>query len=374
MENNYEGELKIEEEGNEKYYQDDLNQNNKDFVNQEDDENEQAEETEEDDDRLTYTLITLDLGNLIHIFEDNNISFVDMLLLSKEDLIELQLEIFQRNRILNFTRLFTKYAKNYSIREISDFFSFNKQFIFNSTIYDKVITNNINAYQNDMNDTNYNNTLNQEMNNTNSSQNINQRQYTNNYLSQSMHNNPNNSNVRLNNQTTFSKMKEPQIQYQKINGGAKKNKNLSSKNNNNNDEVNQDNNFHNKLLDFIRKRKGSKYQNNNQNLSKVNNNSKNNKNELKKKEEYQKVIEKIEILESNELNYQLYTKLNLIKNYINNRGDKINIEDIININNDIDSMIKTVANELNNLNNKNEIGLNNNEGFKKNKIKVVKKQ
>ena len=35
----------------------------------------------EDDDRLTYTLITLDLGDLIHIFEENNISFVDMLLL-----------------------------------------------------------------------------------------------------------------------------------------------------------------------------------------------------------------------------------------------------------------------------------------------------
>ena len=112
----------------------DDNKNNNDFIqNQEEIDNEQNEEVEaegegeDDDDRLTYTLITLDLGNLIHIFEDNNISFVDMLLLTKEDLIELQLEIFQRNRILNFSKLFTKYAKNYSIQEISDFFTFNKQ-------------------------------------------------------------------------------------------------------------------------------------------------------------------------------------------------------------------------------------------------------
>ena len=120
-----------------------------------------------------------------------------MLLLSKEDLIELQLEIFQRNRILNFSKLFTKYAKNYSIREISDFFTFNKQFIFNSTIYDKVVTNNINLYQNDINDSNYNidnnynyEQLNQDTNFLNSNQNFNEK--PNNYLSQSITNNQNN--------------------------------------------------------------------------------------------------------------------------------------------------------------------------------------
>ena len=102
----------------------------------------EIEDDEEEDDRLTYTLITLDLGNLIHIFEENNISFIDMLLLTKDDLKELQLELYQRNRIFNFSALFNKYAKNYSIGEISDFFSFNKQFIFNSSIYDKVTNNN----------------------------------------------------------------------------------------------------------------------------------------------------------------------------------------------------------------------------------------
>ena len=124
MEKNNEGEMKNEEEENEEEFQEEVNQNDV----QEEVENEQVDDGEEDDDRLTYTLITLDLGNLIHIFEDNNISFVYMLLLSKDDLIELQLEIFQRNSILNFSKLFTKYAKNYSISEISDFFTFNKKF------------------------------------------------------------------------------------------------------------------------------------------------------------------------------------------------------------------------------------------------------
>ena len=71
----------------------------------------------EDDDRLIYTLITLDLGDLIHIFEENNISFVDMLFLTKEDLKELQLKLYQRNRIHNFSTLFNKYAKNYSLEK-----------------------------------------------------------------------------------------------------------------------------------------------------------------------------------------------------------------------------------------------------------------
>ena len=111
------------------------------------------ENSNEEDDRLSYTLLTLGLENLIHIFEENNISFVDLLLLSKDDLIELQLEMYQRNRIFYFSKLFTKYGKSYSINEISDFFSFNKQFIFNSVIFDRISTLN-----NDMGEEYQNNT------------------------------------------------------------------------------------------------------------------------------------------------------------------------------------------------------------------------
>ena len=374
MENNYEKEIKNEEENNDEDFQDELNQNNKDYLNQEGLENDQVEEGEEDDDRLTYTLITLDLGNLIHIFEDNNISFVDMLLLSKEDLIELQLEIFQRNRILNFSKLFTKYAKNYSIREISDFFTFNKQFIFNSSIYDKVFNNSMNTYNNEIDNTNYNldnnnyDQINQEINyiNTNINPNINDNQNPNNNLmARSMQNNP--TNIKVNNQAIFNKINNCKNKSQNINGCMKKNKNNSTKNNKAYNNLNQDNNFHNKNLDLIKNRKTPKLN------KKNNNNSKkaNNQNELKRNEEYQKIIEKIGLLENSEMNYDLYTKLNLIKNYISNKGDKITLEDIRSINNDLDSMNETM--NLN-LNNKNEMGLNNSEVNKnRNKIKVAKK-
>ena len=55
-----------------------MNENEKENMFEEQNNNE-----DDEDDRLTYTLITLDLGELIHIFEENNISFVDMLLLTK---------------------------------------------------------------------------------------------------------------------------------------------------------------------------------------------------------------------------------------------------------------------------------------------------
>ena len=358
-----------------------LNQNNKDYINQEVLDNEQVEEGEDDDDRLTYTLITLDLGNLIHIFEDNNISFVDMLLLSKEDLIELQLEIFQRNRILNFSKLFTKYAKNYSIREISDFFTFNKQFIFNSSIYDKVLTNNMNIYQNDMNNSNFN--INNNNNNNDRKKEMPYLADNNNinFISQTISNNIldiNDSKTKLNNQTISQKLKEPNNKSQNINGGTRRNK---TSNIPNIEEI-QDS-FQNKLYEFIKKNKPQNYQiydNINKNIAKGNKNEKNIYNEINKNEEYEKIIEKIGMLESYEMNYDFYTRLNLIKNYINNKGDKITIEDIKNINNDIDPMIEIMKNQVGK---KSEIipkslqyyNLNNNESNKrKNRIKVIMKK
>lgn len=98
------------------------------------------------DPRLSYTLITLGLEELVHLFQENNITFIDMLLLSKDDLKEFQLEMFQRNRIWNFINSFNKYGKNYSLSEVTDFFNFNKQFIFNLQVFEKIDTlpNNIN--------------------------------------------------------------------------------------------------------------------------------------------------------------------------------------------------------------------------------------
>ena len=373
MEQNYNNEIISNK--NEQDYQEENKNTNEYLTNQEEINNEQIEEAEsegeDDDDRLTYTLITLDLGNLIHIFEDNNISFVDMLLLTKEDLIELQLEIFQRNRIINFSKLFTKYAKNYSIQEISDFFTFNKQFIFNPIIYDKVSSSNINNdFQNELNNTNINN---DNMNNLAYESNNPETNYIN-----TEPNNRNNNTISANNpnfifnQSTTNKnyqnrmknsnpilrpkLKEQQILPQNINGAfnskiqnkfppQKINTKKNSSMNNNNNEV-QDF-FHEKIMNIVEKKKIEKPKIN-KNI--IINKGKMNRKEINKNEEFQKIIEKIGILESSEMNYDLYTKLNLIKNYINMKGDKMTSEDLINISNDINSMINSISNKNNNNN------------------------
>ena len=373
MEQNYNNEIISNK--NEQDFQEENKNTNEYITNQEEMNNEQIEEAEsdgeDDDDRLTYTLITLDLGNLIHIFEDNNISFVDMLLLTKEDLIELQLEIFQRNRIINFSKLFTKYAKNYSIQEISDFFTFNKQFIFNPIIYDKVSSSNINNdFQNELNNTNINN---DNMNNLAYESNNPETNYIN-----TEPNNRNNNTISANNpnfifnQSTTNKnyqnrmknsnpilrpkLKEQQILPQNINGAfnskipnkfppQKINTKKNSSMNNNNNEV-QDF-FHEKIMNIVEKKKIEKPKIN-KNI--IINKGKMNRKEINKNEEFQKIIEKIGILESSEMNYDLYTKLNLIKNYINMKGDKMTSEDLINISNDINSMINSISNKNNNNN------------------------
>ena len=122
-----------------------LNENNKNLNKNSNENNKNSNENnyENDDDRLIYVLITLGLENLIKLFEEKKITFIDFLLLSKEDLKELELTLFQRNRIFNFIKFYCKFAKNYSIAEIYDFFLENKQFIFNSVIYDNILKNNI---------------------------------------------------------------------------------------------------------------------------------------------------------------------------------------------------------------------------------------
>ena len=215
--------------------------------------------------------------------------------------------------------------------------------------------------------------MNPDINNSNSNQNLNENM-NNNYISQSMiNNNDINNNNNLKWKYESVQVKSNNKPYN-INGGAKKNKNMNE-NLANNNNINNENNLNqdnpqNKIMDLIIKRKAPKYQNNptqkNQNLIKGKNEKVTDRND-----EYQKLIEKIGLLESYEMNYDLYSRLNLIKNYINNKGNKITLEDITNINNDIDPIIKIMNN---NLNNKNDFNLINNEENKKsNRIKVIKK-
>ncbi len=75
------------------------------------------------DPRLELTLNYLDINSTLPTFISNNISFNDLLLLSKKDLIELGFSLVERNRILHFSQEYKKYGKKYNIQEINIFFN-----------------------------------------------------------------------------------------------------------------------------------------------------------------------------------------------------------------------------------------------------------
>ena len=101
------------------------------------------------DPRLKLTFTYLDIESILPIFINNNITFNDLLLLSRSDLIELGLSMIERNRILHFSQQFIKYGKAYTINEISSFFEENKN-VYCNTISNTSnnINNNINIYSN----------------------------------------------------------------------------------------------------------------------------------------------------------------------------------------------------------------------------------
>jgi hypothetical protein len=103
------------------------------------------------DPRIELVFKYLSIEKNLPIFINNNINFTDLLVLSRNDLIDLGLSMIDRNRILYFSQQFLKYAKNYSIKEINSFFQENKN------LYDNTISNNTNRDKNINNSNNSNN-------------------------------------------------------------------------------------------------------------------------------------------------------------------------------------------------------------------------
>ena len=105
-------------------------QENKDIINNQNisnnDENNININLEYEDIRLNYVMEKLGLESLISIFEQYHMSFNDILFLTQEDLDELGLKIFQKNRLIAFIQEYSSIAKNYSLEEIKTFFEENK--------------------------------------------------------------------------------------------------------------------------------------------------------------------------------------------------------------------------------------------------------
>jgi hypothetical protein len=122
-----EGELKINKnENNEKENNQGINDYQKESINNENDFNNNLNESE--DIRLNFVMQKLGLESLIHIFKNYHMSFNDLLFLTKDDLNELGLKIFQKNRLLSFIEEYSSKAKNYSLEEIQAFFEENNIF------------------------------------------------------------------------------------------------------------------------------------------------------------------------------------------------------------------------------------------------------
>ena len=132
--NNYDNnqENNILEDENKKNIIENINNNNFEQTSDINKENNNINENYEYQDfRLNYVMTKLGLESLIPVFEQYHMSFNDILFLSKEDLEEIGLKIFQKNRLISFIEEYSAQAKNYSLEEIETFFEENK--IFNIT-------------------------------------------------------------------------------------------------------------------------------------------------------------------------------------------------------------------------------------------------
>jgi hypothetical protein len=88
------------------------------------------------DPRIITTLTKLNIEKIIPIIINNNITFNDLLILTRKNLIDLGFPMLERNRILSFSQKFIKFTNNYTLEEINSFFQKYKN------LYDKSIINN----------------------------------------------------------------------------------------------------------------------------------------------------------------------------------------------------------------------------------------
>ena len=327
------------------------NINKKDLSNKFNDENKKSiNELSNEDDRLIYVLITLGLGNLINIFNAKNLSFTDLLLLSKESLKDFGLEMYQRNRIYNFSTSYNRNAKTYSIKEISDFFNSNKQFLFSPSIFNKLIKVNKSHNENDSNLDNINN--------------IKIYENENKYFSDDE--NQNNKDIETNRLRNSKKyfgsrgksykagkifkkyllIKKGVDEFlNKLNKQKEDTENMSYKYNafikriNLNDNYNSMNNNDKSSTKKIFNSYNINDDNDDLFLNNLNDNLNMQKNE---NVEYNKLLEKIEKLEQMKMEKNTYEHLNQIKNYIHEKDINLNIDEILSLGNELDKMMEII--------------------------------
>ena len=283
----------------------DINNNNIKSINKENNE----------DDRLMYILITLGLGSLIQTFNDKNISFTDLLLLSKE----------------------------------SEFFSSNKQFLFSPTIYNKMMQLNKSSSKG----------INKSVKNRYYE---NENKYfsdgENNYTSKRTKNknynfSPGSKSYKAS--KIFKKYllikKGVDAFLNKLNKQKEDTENISYKFNNVIKRINNPiDNFEKNQTKKIKTFNNYNINDDNEDLILIpeekalkNNLNKNLDEEKVRNDEYNKLIEKLNKLEQMKIDENSYENLNQIKNYINEKGKNFSVEEIISLQKEIEKIAGIIS-------------------------------
>ena len=123
------------------------------------------------DEKVKYILTALELESIIDKFSSNYICFNDLFLLRRQDLLEMNVPIGKRNRLLHFLEKYKNFAVNYDFDEIKNYLYKYKNIYKNNLFIDKdtnpninTISNNITNIKNDDNDIDNNNDLNNSKN------------------------------------------------------------------------------------------------------------------------------------------------------------------------------------------------------------------
>ena len=312
-------------------------------------------ELSDEDDRLLYVLITLGLGQIFHIFNEKNLSFTDLLLLSKESLKEFGLEMYQRNRIYNFSTSFNRNAKTYSIKEISDFFTENKQFLFSPSIYNKLM-----QVKNNLDYNSIKNSKIKKFSNENKyfsddeDKFYNKERYNRDMLTNRIKNRKSSLGTGAKSYKASKIFKKYLLIKKgvdeflnKLNKQKEDTENISYKYSNLFKKINNSNDFFN-IISNIDKNSSSKRIFNNYNINDDNEDTslnylnENLNTQKTKNDEYNKLLEKIGKLEQKKNDEKITEHLNQRKNYIKEKGLNLNIDEIISFQNELDKITEVI--------------------------------
>ena len=101
-------------------------------------------ECNECDEKVAYVLKVLELESIIDKFSSNFISFNDLFLLRRQDLLEMKVPIGKRNRLLHFLEKYKNIAINYDFNEVKNYLYKYKNLYKNNLFIDKDVIPNIN--------------------------------------------------------------------------------------------------------------------------------------------------------------------------------------------------------------------------------------